>query len=95
MRLLEILGAGCARCGHLETAAREAVFRSGQAAEIRRITDFGEISARGLMGLPGLVIDGRVVCAGRIPTVAEIEAWLREEAGVESSAQREAQLTRG
>ncbi len=80
MRLIEILGAGCPRCSHLETATREAVFRSGQPAEIRRITDFAEISARGLMALPGLMIDGRAVCAGRIPTVAEIEAWLHEDA---------------
>ncbi len=96
MRLIEILGAGCPRCSHLETVTREAVFRSGQSAEIRRVTDFAEISARGLMGLPGLVLDGRVVCAGRIPTVQEIEGWLRDDASAPpTEARREPELTRG
>ena len=42
------------------------------------ITDYGQIAAYGIMSTPGLVIDGKVVSYGRIPTAGDIALWLSE-----------------
>ena len=80
MRKIEVLGSGCANCRRLEANAREAVTIAGVEAEVLHVTDPGDIVARGVMSTPGLVIDGRVVSAGRIPNAADIARWLTTEA---------------
>jgi small redox-active disulfide protein 2 len=79
VKVIEVLGPGCANCRTLEANVREAVAQAGIAAEIRHVTDFAEIAGRGVMRTPGLVIDGRVVSTGRIPTAWTIAAWLTAE----------------
>ncbi|MGZ9275530.1 MAG: thioredoxin family protein [Candidatus Limnocylindrales bacterium] len=76
MHVIEVLGPGCDNCQHLERTVREVIARTGVEAEIRHIVDYGEIASRGVMSTPGLVIDGVVVSVGRIPTSAQVEAWL-------------------
>jgi small redox-active disulfide protein 2 len=78
MRTIEVLGSGCANCNRLEANAREAITLAGIEAEVRHVTDPREIVGRGVMSTPGLVIDGRVVSVGRIPSAADIAAWLGE-----------------
>ena len=76
MGMIEVLGPGCNNCQRLEATVREVVARAGIEAEIRHVVDYREIAARGVMSTPGLVIDGVLVSAGRIPTTDQIEAWL-------------------
>jgi len=78
MKVVEVLGPGCANCKRLEAVAREAVVMAGVEAEIRKVTDYQEILAHGVMSTPGLVIDGKVVSVGRIPSAGDIAAWLTE-----------------
>jgi small redox-active disulfide protein 2 len=78
LKVIEVLGPGCNNCTKLEANAREAVARSGIEAEIRHVTDYAEIASRGVMNTPGLVIDGKVVSTGKIPTPWTIAAWLQE-----------------
>lgn len=78
MKIIEVLGSGCANCQKLEANTREAVAQLGIEAEVRHVTDFAEIASRGVMSTPGLVIDGRVVSTGRIPTATTIAGWLSE-----------------
>jgi small redox-active disulfide protein 2 len=73
---IEVLGSGCANCKMLEEHANEAVSMSGIEAEVVKVTDAAEIASRGVMSTPGLVIDGEVKSAGRIPAAADIAAWL-------------------
>jgi len=73
---IEVLGPGCANCRRLEQVAREAVAMAGVEAEIVKVTDYREIMAYGVMSTPGLVIDGKVVSTGRIPTAGDIAMWL-------------------
>ena len=75
-RTVEVVGAACAGCHHLELAVREAIARSGIEIELVLVKDYREIARRGAMSLPALVIDGVVVSSGRVPTIATIEAWL-------------------
>ena len=78
MRTIEVLGSGCANCNRLEANAREAVIMAGVDAEVLHVTDPREIVGRGVMSTPGLVIDGRVVSAGRIPSAGDIAVWLSD-----------------
>jgi len=76
VKVIEVLGPGCNNCNRVEAAAREAVAMTGVEAEIRHVTDYAEIASRGVMNTPGLVIDGRVVSTGRVPSASDIAAWL-------------------
>lgn len=76
MKVIEVLGPGCANCQRLERVAREAVAAAGISAEIRHVTDYAEIAQRGIMSTPGLVIDGVVASCGRVPSVDEVAGWL-------------------
>ena len=77
MRVIEVLGPGCPNCQALERNVRAALAGSGETAEVHHITDWAEIAGRGVISTPGLVIDGQVVSAGRIPTPAQVTEWLK------------------
>jgi len=76
MRLIEVLGSGCQKCQYVEKIVREVVDAAGIEAEVRHVTDSAEIASRGVLGTPGLAIDGTVVLAGRVPTREQVAAWL-------------------
>ena len=78
--IIEVLGSGCANCKSLEARSAEAIAKLGIAASIVKVTDPGEIIARGVMSTPALVVDGRVVVSGRVPSVAELRTILSEMA---------------
>jgi len=73
---IEVLGSGCANCIRLERAAHEAAAMAGVEAEVVKVTDHADIMARGVMSTPGLVIDGKVVSVGRVPSAGDIAEWL-------------------
>jgi small redox-active disulfide protein 2 len=76
MKRIEVLGPGCNNCRRLEANVREAVAIAGIEAEVVKVTDYAQIAAYGVLSTPGLVIDGKVVSTGRIPSAADIAAWL-------------------
>jgi len=76
MTTVKILGPGCANCRKLEAVAREAAASAGVQAEFVKVTDMKAIMGYDILSTPGLVIDEKVVASGRIPTQAEIKAWL-------------------
>jgi small redox-active disulfide protein 2 len=73
---IEVLGPGCDNCKRLEKNAREAVAMAGVEAEVVKVVDYKDIAARGVLQTPGLVIDGRVVSVGRVPSAGDIAVWL-------------------
>ena len=73
---IEIMGTGCAKCIKLEELVNEVVKESGVSAEISKVKDIKQIMAYGVMTTPGLVIDGQVKIAGKMPTPDQIKSWL-------------------
>ncbi len=69
---LQILGTGCSRCKTLTARVTEAVNDIQLSAEIEKVEDMQEIVKFGVMSTPALVLDGKVLFAGRVPTVREI-----------------------
>jgi protein-disulfide isomerase len=49
------------------------------AADMQMVTDIKKIIEYKIAGTPGLVINGKVKCSGRIPSVSEIKNWIKEE----------------
>jgi len=78
---IKILGTGCHKCKRLTELVQQALEASTDVeATIVKVTDLDEIMELGVMNTPGLVIDGEVVSAGRLPRKEEIEGWLRAAA---------------
>jgi small redox-active disulfide protein 2 len=73
---IKVLGPGCNNCHLVEENAKAAVAQLGLEAEIEHVTDRAEYPTYGLLFTPGLVIDGKLVSGGRIPSVADISGWL-------------------
>ena len=73
---IEVLGPGCPRCTALAASAQAAVTKMGLDAEIAKVTDINEITSRGVMVTPALVVDGQVRASGRVPSPEEIQEML-------------------
>ncbi len=76
MLTVKILGSGCANCRKLEAVAREAATTAQVEAEFVKVTDMQQIMTYDLLSTPGLVVNEKLVCSGRIPTLAEVQKWL-------------------
>ncbi|MDO8319356.1 thioredoxin family protein [Rhodoferax sp.] len=77
MSIVKILGPGCANCKKLEAVAKEAASAAKVQADFVKVTDMKQIMHYDLLSTPGLVVNDKLVCSGRIPTVAEVQRWLQ------------------
>ena len=76
MSTIQILGTGCARCRDLTANAEKAVQELGIEARIEKVTGIQDIIKFQILMTPGLVINGQVKAAGRVPSVEEIKQLL-------------------
>ena len=76
MKLVQVLGPGCAKCEKLKHNAEEAVAQSGVEATVEKITDINVITGFGVMMTPALAIDGEVKVVGKVPSPEEIAKLL-------------------
>jgi small redox-active disulfide protein 2 len=74
--VIRVLGAGCKNCQVLLEHTREAVEHLGLKVRVEYITDMEQIMAWGVMSMPALVVDGKVVSMGRVLSTAEVEKLL-------------------
>lgn len=73
---IKVLGSGCSKCKTLEKMTREVVEEEGIDAVVTKVEDIMEIMSYGVMMTPALVVDGKVVVKGRIPSAKEIKGFL-------------------
>jgi small redox-active disulfide protein 2 len=74
---IKILGSGCARCIRLTENAESAAKSLGIDYTIGKITDRAAIVDAGVMMTPALMVDGKIVSSGRVPSPDEIKPLLR------------------
>ena len=74
--IIKILGTGCAKCMQLEKVTKEAVKELGIDAKIEEVKDITKILAYPILTTPGLVIDEKVVCSGKIPNKDEVKKYI-------------------
>ena len=73
---IKVLGPGCARCHQLEQTTREVVKELGIDAEIEDMKDIKKIMEYPILTTPGLVIDEKLVCSGRVPSKSEVTTFI-------------------
>jgi small redox-active disulfide protein 2 len=71
--LIQVLGTGCAKCRTLYETVAKAVQEAGVDAQVEKVEDIQKILSFEILMTPGLVINGQVKAAGRVPSVEEIK----------------------
>ncbi len=71
--IIQVLGTGCAKCKTLYDLANKAVQETGVEALVEKVEDIQQIMSHNIIMTPGLVIDGNVKVAGRLPSLAEVK----------------------
>ena len=75
---IKVLGTGCAKCTALEKVTKEVVDALNIPASVTKVEDIMEIMTYGIMTTPALVVDGKVLIKGRVPTVEEMKRLLTQ-----------------
>ena len=81
---IKVLGPGCAKCHTLDKLVREVVAELNAPATVDYVQDMRKILEYPILTTPGLVIDEEVVCAGRLPSKAEITQWIKGQMAKEA-----------
>jgi small redox-active disulfide protein 2 len=73
---IKVLGTGCANCKNTIALIEQVAREKGVSVTLGKVEELREIMAYGVMSTPGVVIDGKVVHAGGVPSRAKVEQWL-------------------
>lgn len=76
MKDIKVLGTGCANCNTTLKLIEDAAHAKGVEVKLEKVEDMAAILGYGVMSTPGVVIDGKVVHAGGVPSKAKIDEWL-------------------
>ena len=73
---IKVLGTGCANCKNTIALIDQVAQAKGISVTLEKVEDLRQIMGYGVMSTPGVVIDGKVVHAGGVPSRDNIEKWL-------------------
>jgi len=76
MKNIKVLGTGCANCKTTLKLIEEVAKEMGVELQLEKVEDIQAIMGYGVMSTPGVVLDGKVVHAGGVPSRDKIAAWL-------------------
>jgi len=77
---IKVLGPGCPRCEKLEQDLMAMMAELNIAADLEHVRDPIDIANYGVMGSPGLIINGEVKAVGSVPPQNKLKEWLLEAA---------------
>ncbi len=75
---IKVLGTGCAKCKAVEKEVKEVLGELGIDAHVEEIKDMSKILEYKVMMTPGLVIDGKVVSTGHVPSKSDVRKMIEE-----------------
>lgn len=73
---IKVLGPGCTNCVNLDRIAHQVVEELGINATFEKVEDFADIASFGVMSTPALVVDGKVLISGRVPTASHLKGLI-------------------
>ena len=76
MKNIKVLGTGCANCKTTQKLIEEMAKETGVEIELEKVDQLQDIMSYGVMSTPGVVVDGKVVHAGGVPSRDKIAGWL-------------------
>ncbi|MDV7186290.1 thioredoxin family protein [Lutibacter sp. TH_r2] len=76
MKSIKILGTGCPKCISTEAIVTEVVNELNIDAKIEKVTDIMEIMAFEVMTTPAIVVDGKVMIKGKVPSKDDVKSIL-------------------
>jgi small redox-active disulfide protein 2 len=77
MKKVEVFGTGCKKCVTTEESIRLIAQQMGAELDLQHVYDPVQIASRGIMTTPAVIVDGKLVHKGGVPTKNEIESWLK------------------
>ena len=77
MKRFTILGTGCANCKRTMALLEDLAQELGIEVELVKEEDLAAIMGYGVMATPGVVLDGKVIHAGGVPSRQEAKQWLQ------------------
>ncbi|RMH69470.1 MAG: thioredoxin family protein [Gemmatimonadetes bacterium] len=75
---VKILGTGCPKCQKLAQMVTDVAKKNNITIDMEKVTEIDDIMAYNIMMTPGLVINGEVKSAGKLPKNDQILTWLKE-----------------
>ena len=75
---VKVLGAGCKSCHEQYENAKEAVKNMGLGIEVEYITDMQKVMEYGVMSMPAIVVNEKVVSQGKVLKAADVEKLLHK-----------------
>ena len=72
---IKVLGTGCSNCKNTITLIDQVAQAKGMAVTLEKVEDLRAIMGYGVMSTPGVVINGKVVHAGGVPSRDKVEQW--------------------
>jgi small redox-active disulfide protein 2 len=72
---IKVLGTGCANCRNTIALIDQVAKSQGVAIQLEKVEELRAIMGYGVMSTPGVVINGKVVHAGGVPSREKIEQW--------------------
>lgn len=76
MKSIKVLGTGCAKCVSTDNVVKEVILENNIDATVEKVEDIMQIMEYNVMSTPAIVIDNKVVLAGKVPSKDEVKALL-------------------
>lgn len=81
MKSIKVLGPGCQKCRELYEMTVKAVNETGVECNIEKIEDIRNIISYNILSTPALIVDDKVRCAGKLPSIDFIKQIIMEKGG--------------
>jgi small redox-active disulfide protein 2 len=72
---IQVAGPGCRNCQEVKSRVAKVLADLKVESTVRELKEFQDIAAAGVLTTPGLIVNGRIVCQGKVPSEGLIRGW--------------------